>query len=855
MNKKSKLLFNILKIIIFLFLSLTLISSLFLNNDSSRKIIFGLYQNEPKIFVDSKGFPAGIFVDIIKEIAKIENWEIEFYIDDWQDLLDALLNEKIDLMPDVVYSEERNQIFDFNKINVLESFSSFYSNKKLKIKRLSDINNRKVAVLSNSIQEKNLILLKQNLLFNYELIKVNSFADGFNIVRNGIADCVIANNFYGNYFYKDFGLKKTDIELFPVELFFAVKKEKNKDILLAIDKNLSNWKSNKNSIYFKILKKWSVSFKQKQIKTIQLILFISITFIVSISLYLILIFIKLKKAKRNIREILEFLNASERHFKEYAELSPIGIFKIDRYGKIKYINRLMEEFIGANNEKMDIDSIIKIIDDKDKEEIKEQLIDSIKNIKIFEKNVRIKNKDNKINYIKLKIKPIFKKKGELDSFIGIFIDMTDEMILQKELKERINEINLLFEFSSVINRNALNQDLINKILKLIIKFFSSDAVCLFLYKDNKIICIDAQPDEISNIWKIDREHVIGECICGKAIETGESIFVENLENEKIATRDECREAGFKSIAAVPLKYVDKILGIILIAYFNQKDLIQYKTIFDTLGSNIAIAINNSTSHLKILNYSKELEKEVFERTQQLNDALEKAQYADRMKSAFLATMSHELRTPLNSIIGFTGVLLQELPGSLNEEQKKQLKMVKKSSEHLLELINDVLDISKIEAGELKLSYEKFFLIPFIQEIVISVSTLIQSKGLDFELEIDDEVSYINTDKRRLKQVIINLLSNAIKFTHKGKISFICQKQEEFIEFSIKDTGIGIKEEDKKLLFQPFSQINHGLNRSYEGTGLGLSICKSIVNLLGGDISIESEYDKGSTFKFKIPANI
>ena len=215
-------------------------------------------------------------------------------------------------------------------------------------------------------------------------------------------------------------------------------------------------------------------------------------------------------------------------------------------------------------------------------------------------------------------------------------------------------------------------------------------------------------------------------------------------------------------------------------------------------------------------------------------------------------MSHELRTPLNSIIGFTGVLLQELPGSLNEEQKKQLSMVKKSSEHLLELINDVLDLSKIEVGELKLSYEEFSLFSLIDDIVNSIVPLIQKKGLQFDFFLDKNLNIIFCDKRRLRQIILNILSNAIKFTHQGKISLKCEKEDDLIKITIEDSGIGIKKDDQNLLFKPFSQINQGLNRNYEGTGLGLSICKNLINMMGGEIKVESVFGKGSRFSFKIP---
>lgn len=238
--------------------------------------------------------------------------------------------------------------------------------------------------------------------------------------------------------------------------------------------------------------------------------------------------------------------------------------------------------------------------------------------------------------------------------------------------------------------------------------------------------------------------------------------------------------------------------------------------------------------------------------EELGAAKEKAEIADRLKSAFLATMSHELRTPLNSIIGFTGIILQGYAGPLTEEQSKQLNMVKKSANHLLSLINDVLDISKIEAGQLQVSFEPFDMKAVVEHALLSTRPAAETKGLSLSLSVGPDVNGIVSDRRRVEQILLNLLSNAIKFTEKGGVSVECMKTGDFITISVADTGIGIQEKDMNTLFTAFQQIDSGTTRKYEGTGLGLHICKRLVQLLGGEIYVKSAWGSGTTFGFTLP---
>ena len=257
---------------------------------------------------------------------------------------------------------------------------------------------------------------------------------------------------------------------------------------------------------------------------------------------------------------------------------------------------------------------------------------------------------------------------------------------------------------------------------------------------------------------------------------------------------------------------------------------------------------------QIKNLNEDLESHTLE-LKAANKELEQANIylsgLDKLKSMFIASMSHELRTPLNSIIGFTGIILQGMVGKINKEQRKQLTMVKNSAHHLLTLINDIIDLSKIEAGKVELSIEPFAMSVLGREVKDSFEGVATESGLKMSLNVP-ETLIIESDRRRVKQVFMNFVSNAGKFTNKGSIEIDIEKENQRVKASVRDTGIGIRKEDMDKLFKPFSQILVEGQLRQEGTGLGLYLSKKIVTLLGGEINAESEFGKGSVFTFILP---
>lgn len=262
---------------------------------------------------------------------------------------------------------------------------------------------------------------------------------------------------------------------------------------------------------------------------------------------------------------------------------------------------------------------------------------------------------------------------------------------------------------------------------------------------------------------------------------------------------------------------------------------------------------------QLLTYTNDLEKKVAARTAELKQAKEMAESANLAKSQFLANISHELRTPMNAVIGYTEILMEDAEVLTPDEFVADLRKIHSAAKHLLELINNVLDLSKIEAGKMDLSLSHFNVERLVEEVLTTMEPLFESKANQFMLQLRNTVGNIHADEMKTRQILVNLLGNAAKFTEQGKITLEVARenyqQQSWARFSISDSGIGMTPEQQKKLFLPFSQVDPSTTRRFGGTGLGLAITKQFVDMMGGVITLESGFGEGSTFTVLLPVQV
>lgn len=447
-------------------------------------------------------------------------------------------------------------------------------------------------------------------------------------------------------------------------------------------------------------------------------------------------------------------------------------------------------------------------------------------------------------------------------------------IKERALETRNIQLLALNRIGSTIRRAMSLKPVIDHVLKAVIQGLGFDVCFLALLSKSESKVIFYVPE--GNLFTVRMEEHLQKRLadCYLPLEAIENSAYQAILKNRVIIRNELkeltrglvpvireeqaqtiqRELGFKKFVITPLVAERKVVGALIGA--SLKEYVEESVVdtLDNFANQAALAIESA---------------QLFEELHTKNIELEEA---NKIKSDFLAIMSHELRTPLTAIIGYSEILLDNVIGDLNKEQKESLGEVLKNAENLLQLINSILDLAKVEAGKMDLSVENFSIINVISDVTQTVHPLVAKKNLDLEVDFSTDMPSMTGDPRKLRQILLNLLGNAIKFTHEAGrivISAHFYKKADILadEFhikpnyfsnggvfriAVKDEGIGIKPEHLATIFDIFHQVDSTFTRKYQGTGLGLALTKQLVELHGGIIAVSSEFGKGSEFKFILP---
>ena len=832
---------------------------------AAQTVRVGVYQNSPKVALSDAGRAEGIFIDVIESVAEREGWTLEYVPGTWSEGLERLEQGQIDLMPDVARNTEREALYGFHDEPVLASWNQVYARKGSTVRNMLDLEGKRVAVLAGSVQERQLSQMAASFSLVLEWVPRTDFDAAFAAVQNGEADAVVTNRFFGVRNAARYGLEDTAIIFSPSQLFFATPKGQHPELLAAIDRQLLALKKNSDSVYYRSLRHWSVD--EVRTATPSWMVPTLVAGVVVVLSGVVWVWVLRRKVAAATREVRQ------------------------RSDEVLIINRTLRA-TGSQRE------LSAVLDEATKGALA---------LTGFDGGV-LCIRDMQCGRLQVGARMDTPAVTDRAADGGPLCDTGCPAMLETVAKQQHYAL-VASDAPGTVQACGNVRDASvrwHAYFPLAVQDRTIGVMCLFSRKAEPPLAhvLELVEDlcgpvalamENATLYQQAQEHAqqLEARVAARTAEIAEiSVFlqaiIDHIANPIFYKGPDlrfrgCNNAYEQAFGVARADFMGKT--VLELPYLSLADRQVYQqedagvlAAGSVLNREAAMPFADGRMHQTLYSMSGFRTPDgsplglvgvivditpMKEAQAALRVAMEAAEAADRIKSSFLATMSHELRTPLNSIIGFTGIVLQGLAGPLNTEQAKQLGMVRDSSRHLLALINDVLDISKIEAGELKVGRAPFDLSASIQKALSIVGPLADKKHLQLQVEISADFGTMHSDARRVEQVLLNLLSNAIKFTDKGTVRLQAQRVDDYLpaggahavpaaRIRVQDTGMGIHEEDLSLLFMPFRQLDSKLSRKHDGTGLGLAICRRLAELMGGQINASSVWGQGSVFTVILP---